>query len=35
MERVAIRLGINRHGGNAEFLAGTNDPQGDFTAIGD
>src|SRR6267142_5210639 len=26
VERVAIRLGINRDGGNAEFLAGTNDP---------
>src|SRR5216684_637891 len=35
VERVTIRLGIYRNGGNAELLAGANDPQGDFPAIGD
>ncbi len=35
VQRVAVGLGIDGHGGNAEFLAGANHAQGDFTAIGD
>ena len=35
MKRIAVRLGINRDSGNAQFLAGANNPQGDLPAIGD
>ena len=35
MEGVDIRFGIDGHGANAEFLAGTNNPQGNLPPIGD
>jgi hypothetical protein len=34
MQRVAIRLGIDGDGGDAQFLAGADDAQGDFAAVG-
>jgi len=33
MERVAVRLGINRHRGYSQLLAGADDPQGDLPAM--
>ena len=35
VERIDIRLRINREGADAEFLAGANDAQRDFAAIRD
>ena len=35
MERIDVRLGVNRERADAEFLAGANDAQRDFAAIGD
>ena len=35
MQRIAVRLGINRHGRNTQLFAGTDDPQGNFPSIGD
>ena len=35
VQRVAVRLRIHAHGGNSQFLAGANNPQGDFPAVGD
>jgi hypothetical protein len=35
MERIAVRLGINRHGRYTQLFAGADDPQGDFPSIGD
>jgi hypothetical protein len=35
MQRVLIGLGENRHGADAEFLAGANDAESDFPAIRD
>ena len=35
MQRVAVGFGIDGDGGDAQFLAGANHPQGDLTAIGD
>ena len=34
MEGVPIRLGIHRHGGDAHFLAGPDDPHGDLAPVG-
>ena len=33
-QRVTIRLAVNRHRADAQFLAGTNDAQGDFPSVG-
>src|SRR5205814_9013028 len=35
MERIAVRLRIHRHRGNAQLLAGADAPQGDLPSIGD
>jgi hypothetical protein len=35
MQGGAVGFGIDRDGADAEVLAGRNDPQGDFTTIGD
>ena len=35
VQRIDVRLGINREGANAEFFAGANDAQRNFAAIGD
>ena len=35
VQRVAVRFRIDGDGANAEFLAGAQDAQGDFAAIGD
>ena len=35
MHGVGIGGGMDRHRGDAHFLAGPDDPQGDFTTIGD
>ena len=35
VQRVAISLGVDRDRGNAQLLAGADDPQGNFPAIGD
>ena len=34
VHQIPIRLGINRHGANAQLLAGAQDTQGDFAAVG-
>ena len=34
MERILIRLGTDRHGGNAHFLAGTNNTHCDLAPVG-
>jgi hypothetical protein len=34
MERVAVGLGIDGNRGYTQLLASTDDPQGDFPAIG-
>ena len=34
VQRVAVGFGIDGDGGNAQFLAGANHPQGDFAAVG-
>jgi hypothetical protein len=34
MEAVPVRGGINRHGLDPHFLAGTDDAKGDFAAVG-
>src|SRR5438270_844099 len=34
MKRIDIGIGINREGANAKFLAGADNPQRNFTAIG-
>ncbi len=34
VQGVAIGFGVDGHGANAQFLAGADDPQGDFTAVG-
>ncbi|ENT03750.1 hypothetical protein B989_00316 [Brucella sp. 56/94] len=34
MQRPCIRIGINRHRGNAKLARRANDPAGDFSAIG-
>src|SRR6202035_4382666 len=33
VQRIAVRLAIHCHRGNTQFLAGTDNPQGDFPAI--
>ena len=35
VHRVGVRFRINRHGADVQLLAGANDPNRDFTAIGD
>ncbi len=35
VHRVGIHFGINGHRPDIQFLAGANNPNGDFTAIGD
>ncbi len=35
MEGLDVRLGIDRQGLDTHFAAGANDPERDFTAIGD
>jgi hypothetical protein len=35
VQRIAVRFGVNRHRGNPQLLAGADDPQRDFPAIGD
>ena len=35
VQRVGVSLGIHGDGRNAQILAGTDDSQGDFPAIGD
>jgi hypothetical protein len=34
MQGVCIRIGIDRHGLNVHFPAGADNPDGDFTSIG-
>src|SRR5215468_3273928 len=34
MQRIAVGLAVNRDRLDSKFLAGTNHPQGNFTAIG-
>ena len=34
VHQIPVSLGINRHGANAQLLAGTQDAQGDFAAVG-
>jgi len=34
VQRIAIRFGVNGHGGDAQFFAGADDAQGDFSAVG-
>ena len=34
MQRVAIRIGIDRHGGDAHFARGFDDATGDFATVG-
>ena len=35
VQRVRVRFGVDRHGADAEFLAGADDPDGDFAAVDD
>ena len=35
MQRVAVELGVHRHGGDAELAGRADDPHGDLTAVGD
>ena len=35
MEGVAVEVGVHGHGGDAELLAGTDDPDGDLAPVGD
>lgn len=35
MQCFAIELGIDSHGGNTEFLAGSNNSNGNFPAVCD
>jgi hypothetical protein len=34
MQAVAVGLGVNRNGAQTQLAAGTDDPAGDFAAIG-
>ena len=35
MQRVAVSFAVNGHGADAQLFAGTDHPQGNFSAIGD
>ncbi len=35
VQGVAIELGVHRHGGDTQLPTGTDDPHGDFGAVGD
>ena len=35
VEGVAVEVGVDRHGGDTQFLAGTDDPDGDLAPVGD
>ena len=34
MQRISVGIAVDRHRADAELLAGANDPQSDFTTIG-